>query len=365
MPAIVRRFDRGELQKPVQLPNGWLKVDGYVGRTGLLEYVQADGSTWVEYRPPDEAFRDGTLASFDSVPLTNDHPPGGVLDANNTREYQVGTVQRPTQDGKYARASILITDASAIADVSAGKAELSMGYACELDLTPGVHEGRRYDCVQRNISGNHVALVDRARGGPEIRLRVDGHDSVAVGCKQLPGQRPTEGHKVLKIRIDGVEAEVSELAAQLIAKARKADADAVTAATAELEKANARADSAAADVKKLTAALAEAPAKARAAIENRLSLETRARKILGATEKLDGLSDLEVMRLAAAHSGAKVEGRSDAYAEAAFDLAVEKLDDVKPEPKTAPMPKGDGGESLEDARREFAADMRAAYLPKS
>ena len=38
--------------------------------------------------------------------------------------------------------------------------ELSCGYYCDLDETPGEYEGQRYDARQRNIRGNHLALVE-------------------------------------------------------------------------------------------------------------------------------------------------------------------------------------------------------------
>ncbi len=364
----VKRFDRGELKKPQRLANGWLKVDGYVGRTGLLEYTRADGTKWVEYRPPEEAFHADVLDSFSMVPLTNDHPPGGLLDAENTKVFQAGTVERPTQDGEHIRAKILVTDEHAIADIEAGKAELSMGYMCELDLTPGVHEGKHYDCVQRNVRGNHVALVNNARGGPTVRLRVDSNDSEAVSSpKQVPGHAQTRNTNVIKIKIDGVEVEVSETAAQLIAKSAKADADARAAVQVALEKATARADAADADVKRLSAELKDAPAKARAAVESRAKLESVATKILGEDVKFDGLTDLEVKRLAGAHNGVKLDGKPEAYVEAMFDIAVEKLDSepgvltAPAGPATAPVKTDAADDSLEAHEKRHAERMRNAY----
>lgn len=362
----VRRFDKGELKKPQRLDNGWLRVDGYVGRTGILEYTRADGSKWTEYRPPEEAFHADVLESFSMVPLTNDHPPGGLLDAENTKLFQAGTVERPTQDGEHIRAKILVTDEHAIADVMGGKVELSMGYLCDLDLTPGEHKGQRYDCVQRNVRGNHVALVNSARGGPTVRLRVDSNDSEPVCSKQVPGLAP-KGVLMLKVKIDGMEVEVSELAAQLIAKTAKADAEKAAAVQAELNKLTVRADAADAEVKQLKLALAEAPAKARAEVEGRAKLEATATKILGTEAKFDGLSDLEVKRLAASKSGVKLDGKAEAYVEAAFDLAVAKLDTepgvlaAPAAPATSPIKTDAADDSLEAHQKRHAERMRNAH----
>lgn len=162
-----------ELRKPVELPNGWLRVDAFIARTGILEYVEPDGTVRREYRPPEEAFAPATLASFASVPLTLQHPPEGSLTPENTRQHQVGTVEQPARDRDKVRASILVTDAEAIDEIRSGTVQLSCGYVCELEFTPGVVNGERYDAVQRAVVGNHVALVEAGRAGPEISLRAD------------------------------------------------------------------------------------------------------------------------------------------------------------------------------------------------
>lgn len=55
------------------------------------------------------------------------------------------------------------------------RADVSAGYAARLDFTPGVFEGEAYDCVQREIRFNHVALCPQGRGrsGPEVGVRLD------------------------------------------------------------------------------------------------------------------------------------------------------------------------------------------------
>ena len=55
-------------------------------------------------------------------------------------------------------------------EIEAGKKELSMGYFCDYELTPGTFDGRHYDAVQRNIRGNHIALVEEGRMGSDVRV---------------------------------------------------------------------------------------------------------------------------------------------------------------------------------------------------
>lgn len=329
----VLRYDRGELEKPEYLDNGWVKVDAFIGRSGFLEYRTDDGKPWIEYRPAEEAFDATTLDSFALVPLTNTHPREGLLDSENTRDYQIGTVDRPRQDGEKVRTSLLVTDSGAVKDMKRGRVELSMGYTCDVDNTPGTANGQRYDAIQRNVRGNHVALVDAGRAGSEVRARMDGFGMVQSFSDQ-------EINLTSKIKLDGVEYEISEAGFQAVSKALKN-------AAASLDKMKARADGADAQIKKLEGELKLAPEKIRAEVENRAAVEADAKRILGAEAKFDGKTDIEVKRAAAEkHRGVSLDGRSDAYVEAAFDQAVEQIDGVgdaagimgaREKPVTAPL----------------------------
>lgn len=344
---MVTRYDRAPLNKPRKAANGWLRADAHIARTGLLEYKRADGSAWVEYRPADEHSQE-MLESFDAAPLTNDHPASGILTAENTHQYQVGTVISPRADGDKVRAQILVTDAKTVRDIEAGKAELSCGYTCDLDFTPGEFEGKRYDAVQRNIRGNHVALVKTGRAGPEVRLRVDNAESVWVESQKTTPLNGAEGAKMHKITIDGVSYEVSETVATAFAKHQ-------SAAQAALEKEKARADMAEVTAKKATAELAELPSKLKAEAAARNALETRARA--AGIESFDGLSDAQIKRAVIAKllPEVKLDGKSEAYVDASFDLACAAPLKTE-EPTTSPVPHADASghlSALEKARAEF------------
>jgi len=133
-----------------------------------------------------------------------------------------------------------------------------------------------------------------------------------------------------KIKIDSVEYDVSENGAQAFTK-HMANAAAeidrqksnATVAAKEADKQKARGDAAEAEAKRLKGELKLAPEKVRAAIETRVAVERDARKILGTDAKFDGLSDVEVKRLAAEKSlETKLDDRSPEYVEAAFEFAV-------------------------------------------
>ncbi|MGU9992781.1 DUF2213 domain-containing protein [Bordetella avium] len=145
-----------------------------IARIGELLY--ADGEVPVEATPdglikinrsPEEVFRPETIASFEGKPVTLDHPDDFVT-PETWRQLAVGTVQNVRQgqgiENDYLFADLLITDAQAIEDIRSGLREVSCGYDADYEqVEPGRGE-------QRNIIGNHVALVERGRCGPRCAI---------------------------------------------------------------------------------------------------------------------------------------------------------------------------------------------------
>jgi hypothetical protein len=357
--ATVKRYDRGELSKPVRQPNGWLRADAYLSRSGVFLYRNPDGSERREYRPPDEVFKADTLESFALVPLTNDHPAEGMLTAENTRQYQVGTVVAPRQDAEFMRSQLLVTDAATIADMESGKVELSCGYCADLDETPGVTpEGERYDARQMNIRGNHVAVVAAGRAGPDVRVRMDAADRVMVASTHKADSDRNRTEQTMKIRFDQAELEVTEDVAKAIAAERTAHEAALKGAKDEAAKVAARADVAEGELKKVKAELEAAPAKIRESLTARMELEATVKAAVPEV-KTDGVSDLDLRKafIVARLPDMKLDGKDEAYVAAAFDLAKSKKDE---EPVTRPIRRdGVDGASpdLEAARKAYFAAL--------
>lgn len=327
----VTRFDMGSLGAAEKMPNGWLKAPGRFTRAGVFTYRNQDGSTRKELRLPEEVFSPAAMKSFAMVPVTLDHPPG-LLDSSNTNEYSVGhTGENLVQDGDYLCGPTMVTKDSAIAAVEGGKQELSCGYTCALDDTPGTHPVYgAYDVIQRDILGNHLAIVDKGRAGPTARLQLDRMDAVQIDTTTTP-----ESGALMKKTIHGVEYEVTDQVGQAIDKQKEAaqkrydDKEAeLLSAKALLEKEKARADSASEDLtkeKKLRAD-AENPEAIKAKVKARLDLETSARKVLGSDEKLDALSEAEIKTkvVQKVYPSADLKNKSADYLQARFDSALEK-----------------------------------------
>lgn len=156
--------------------DGALIVDARAARTGIQVYAGAevdrpDLERVTVFRGADEVFDKASLASFAHRPITVDHPPVPV-DASNWKDYAVGqTADEVTANDIYVRVPLMVSDGNAINTVKSGKRELSVGYDCDLDWTPGItQDGVAFDARQRNIRVNHIAIVDRGRAGSNVRI---------------------------------------------------------------------------------------------------------------------------------------------------------------------------------------------------
>ncbi|MGB5119815.1 MAG: DUF2213 domain-containing protein [Vibrio fluvialis] len=156
-------------------PEGYLLCrDVPVARIGTLMYgdgevpVTADSTGLILIqRGEEDLFDPQTMASFEGKAVTNDHPEDWV-NPSNWKELAVGTAHSVRRgegaEADFLIADLLITDQDAIDAVMGEKVEISLGYDADyVEISPG--KG-----VQRNIFGNHVALVDKGRCGSRCSI---------------------------------------------------------------------------------------------------------------------------------------------------------------------------------------------------
>lgn len=156
-------------------PEGYLLCrDVPVARIGTLMYgdgevpVTADNTGLILIqRGEEDLFDPKTMASFEGKAVTNDHPEDWV-NPSNWKELAVGTAHSVRRgegaEADFLIADLLITDQDAIDAVMGEKVEISLGYDADyVEISPG--KG-----VQRNIFGNHVALVDKGRCGSRCSI---------------------------------------------------------------------------------------------------------------------------------------------------------------------------------------------------
>lgn len=300
----VFRVDRGTLRKPERTPQGFLRADGIASRIGVFEYLNGDGSIRRELRLPEEVFAKMALDGFEGASLTDGHPPEPVT-ADNVKQYEVGTVTEPARrDGDHVLARIVVKNRKTISKLEAGDTGLSVGYAVDLDETPGVHpQYGRYDAIQRNLVINHLAVGVNPRAGNVARVRMDAaeqilDDAAAISAsadQQIDRQRAaSEGvitmaddKKTDKQRADELEATAATLRAEVTRLEGLIAQNATAAETAALTAEKQRADAADQKVRDLEAAFDNR-------VRGRVALLVEARTQLGATIRLDDMSDRQI-----------------------------------------------------------------------
>lgn len=312
----------GRLDSKKRTPQGGLRIDANLTRTGVFLYRDARGATVREYRPPEEVFKADSLETLKLATLTVGHPD--MVRTDNFRDLSVGIVAENVRPrDQYVAADVLVQDQDTIDRVEREDlVELSCGYEVDLDLTPGTTpEGERYDAVHRNIRYNHVGLGGPGwgRAGSNVRLHLDGGegsdtpvDLDEAGNVRLDSYSPVMTAEE-KARLDRAEAERD--AFRLDADNAKKALDAEKAERAKLE-ADQRNKHDAGQISALVAA--------------RVSLEGSARAVLGTdfkSVKSDGApkSDSEIVAevLAKADPSLKIDGREPGYLRARFDVACE------------------------------------------
>lgn len=201
----------------------FLTLDGRLTRVGVFDYQDNEGNIWGELRTADEVFDQTSLDSFKQCVVTNDHP-ANFVDVVNVKDVQVGHVGTDVRrDGDFVRATITITDAKTIIAILAGKKELSCGYTAELVDAAGERDGKNFHAVQTNIRGNHLAIVDVGRAGPDCALltRGDGaafnvganmaakKDSKA-GAGKAPETKPRMPSEIAKALVTELKADADQ-----------------------------------------------------------------------------------------------------------------------------------------------------------
>lgn len=344
-----QRFDQvGRAGRVRRTQVGGIRVDARLTRTGVLSYLLPDGSLRRELRHPDEVFNADSLATLQSAPVTSLEHHRALIDARNWKEAALGHTENVRSDSRYVEGELVINDGDAAAKVESGAlADISCGYECKLDFTPGEFEGERYDAIQRAIRYNHVAVLPKGRGraGTDVGIRLDSTDAFCI--EEQPDMKT--------IRLDGKDYEVGsdahlakldEISAAAVAKVTtelskfKADAaEEKTALQKKLDETTANFDAAAKAKKKLEEELEEEKGeKGKARVRSRLRLLQRAAKFLTdddeedddkKDDKFDGLTDREIMvkviNADANWKEEKFDGKSDDYVQALFDSVTKSF----------------------------------------
>ncbi|HGN0024297.1 TPA: DUF2213 domain-containing protein [Proteus mirabilis] len=172
--------------------NGWLEVkDNPISKAGVFDYLGAEigapepDRIYKVFRPPEELASEETIKSFRLTPFIVDHEMLGKNATPAEKKGIQGVIgENVYYDHPYLRGNIKIFSDAALSDISGGKIDLSPGYRSWYDFgNPGVYEGVAYEVVQRCLRGNHLALVDEGRTGPDVAV-LD-HLVITIDTKEL------------------------------------------------------------------------------------------------------------------------------------------------------------------------------------
>lgn len=217
----LQRLDSISLDKTYYTSEGYLVDYPIVTTCGVFEYKNEDGSTRRELRLPEHVFDKKSLESYKGKPIIITHAAGDV-DKENVRREQIGTIMSAGyRDGDNVRCEIIIHDTNTLK--RCGLRELSLGYSLDTEEMPGVWQGEEYDCIQKNIEINHLALVAEARAGDTARLNIDSKDGktqiLKGGKAMMKNRQNTKGHRADEV--DNLSPEELEAAIALF-KAQQA-----------------------------------------------------------------------------------------------------------------------------------------------
>lgn len=220
--AIAYKAAGKDADESARIPdiNGWFEVKGNpLSKVGVYPYLGRSipgapdpDAMYGVLRPAEELSDPECIASFKLLPWINDHV---MLGDELTRPEAKG-VEGVIGEDVYFEDGTLYGNIKVFSKrlkdlIEEGKTELSCGYRCSYEQAPGTYNGERYDYVQRNIRGNHLALVDEGRMGPDVAVldsltfTLDNKEFVQMGEKNTAAAGDAETDGDLKMRLEKLE----------------------------------------------------------------------------------------------------------------------------------------------------------------
>lgn len=178
----IKKMEASAMDKREYDTNGWFEVkDNPLSMVGVFPYSgrsidpAADPDrVYMVYRPAEELGTNDCIDSFKLIPWIDNHVMLGSEDEGLTPSEQKGVQgvigQDVYFDGDVLKGNIKVFSEAMANLIANGKKELSCGYRCRYEYAPGVYNGIDYDYVQRDIRGNHLALVENGRMGPDVAV---------------------------------------------------------------------------------------------------------------------------------------------------------------------------------------------------
>lgn len=211
--------------------NGWYEIKGNpLSKVGVFPYsgaqigLEGEDATKVfqVLRPAEELSDPECIDSFKLLPWIDEHTLLGAAKDGLTPPEKKGIdgvigedvyFDGATDDG-FLRGNVKVFSDKLAKLIEEGKRELSCGYRCIYDMTSGVFNGEKYDAIQREIRGNHLALVKEGRMGKEVAV-LD-HFTFTIDTKEafMPDPiKKEEGAADDAVTLESLAAQVKEVMA--------------------------------------------------------------------------------------------------------------------------------------------------------
>jgi uncharacterized protein len=188
--------------------NGWAEIrDNPISKVGVFQYsggvVDPDGSLGLDrnkfynvYRSAEELQDPECLDSFRLLPWIDEHVMLGATEAGLKPAEEKGIHGVIGEDvyfkDGYLRCNLKIFSEKMAKKIDKdGKKELSIGYRCLYAQESGVYDNTHYDFVQKEIRGNHIALVHKGRSGSDVAV-LDGFKLTLDGKELIMAKKEDE-----------------------------------------------------------------------------------------------------------------------------------------------------------------------------
>jgi len=169
--------------------NGFMEIKGNpLSKVGVFDYLGSSiglpgldkNKIYKVYRPESALSDSNCINSFKLLPWIDEHEMlGESFTAPEDKGVDGVTGEDIYFEDGYLKGNIKLFSESMANDIESGKRELSCGYRCKYELAVGEFEGQRYDVIQTDIRGNHLALVPEGRMGKEVAV-LDKSDGIAL-----------------------------------------------------------------------------------------------------------------------------------------------------------------------------------------
>lgn len=205
---------------------GWLTVeDNPITKVGVFPYLGSQigapepDRVYMVHRPAEELNNPETIESFKLTPFINEHPKtllGNIdgLVATDAKRVEGVFGEKVYFEHPYLKANLRVYSAQTLDSIDLGKEELSAGYTCEWSRESGSFEGVAYEYVQRKIRGNHGALVEEGRSGPDVSVM----DSMTFNLDSKESQMTVAANQAAgEVTLAQVAAQLSAMDAKITA----------------------------------------------------------------------------------------------------------------------------------------------------